>query len=163
MAANPIPSGHHTLTPYLIVSDAAKAIEFYKKAFGAEELFRSLAPGGRIMHARLKVGDSVLMLSDEFPQGSATSPQTLHGTASMIHMYVPDADAVFLQSVAAGATVRMPMLDAFWGDRYGQLADPFGHLWSVATHKEDVSHEEIEKRAKVFFENGLPVDAGGKR
>ncbi len=143
----PVPDGYHTLTPYLVIRDAAKAIEFYEKAFGAKETFRMPGPGGKIMHAELQIGDSMLMLAEEMPEYGAKSPQALGGSPVNVFLYVEDADKVFNQAVAAGATVTMPLADQFWGDRYGKLADPFGHQWSVATHKEDVAPEEMAKRA----------------
>jgi PhnB protein len=142
-----VPDGYHTLTPYLVIRDAAKAIEFYEKAFGAKETFRMPGPGGKIMHAELQIGDSMLMLAEEMPEYGAKSPQALGGSPVNVFLYVEDADKVFNQAVAAGATVTMPLADQFWGDRYGKLADPFGHQWSVATHKEDVAPEEMAKRA----------------
>ncbi len=143
----PIPEGYHTATPYLVVKDAANAIEFYKKAFGATELMRMTQPDGRVAHAEIKIGDSPIMLADEFPEMGARSPQALGGSPVSIFLYVEDVDALANQAVAAGAKVLMPVQDQFWGDRYGKLADPFGHLWSVATHKEDVAPEEVKKRA----------------
>ena len=146
----PIPSGFHTLTPHLVVKGASQAIEFYKKAFGAEELGRMPGPDGKsIMHADLKIGDSHVLLVDEFPEMGCRGPHSIGGTAVTIHMYVEDVDAAFDKAVAAGAQVRMPLADMFWGDRYGVLADPFGHAWSMATHKEDLTPEEIGKRAQT--------------
>jgi PhnB protein len=146
--AQPIREGFHTITPSLIVKGAAEAIEFYKRAFGAEELGRTpmRGPDGqtRIAHAELRIGDSMLLLADEFPEYGVTGPKG--GSPVTIHLYVTDADAVFNRAVEAGATVRMPLMDAFWGDRYGKLTDPFGHDWSIATHLEDVPDEEIPKR-----------------
>ena len=148
----PIPEGHHTLTPHLVVKGAGEAIEFYKKAFGAEELTRMPGPDGKtIMHAALKIGDSRLFLVDEFPQMGSVGPLSLGGSPVFIHVFVEDVDTVFNQAVSAGAEVRMPLVDAFWGDRYGQLVDPFGHKWSLATHKEDLTPEEISKRAEAAF------------
>jgi PhnB protein len=144
-----IPEGFHTVTPYLIVTDSARAIDFYKRAFGAEELFRVDGPDGRVGHAELKIGNSIIMLSDEMPQGCCRSPQSLGGTAVDIFLYVKDVDQVFNRAVAAGAKITMPLSDMFWGDRYGQVTDPFGHSWSLATHKEDVHPEELRKRAKA--------------
>jgi uncharacterized glyoxalase superfamily protein PhnB len=145
----PIPDGMNTVTPYLVCKDAARAIEFYKKAFGAEEGGRLSAPDGKkVLHASLRIGDSALMLADEFPDWGSVGPETLNGTPVVIHLYVKDADSVFDQAVKAGATVKMPLADMFWGDRYGQLRDPFGHVWSVATHVRDVSIEEMEQAAK---------------
>jgi uncharacterized glyoxalase superfamily protein PhnB len=151
-SVRPIPEGFHTLTPSLTVHNATEAIEFYKRAFGAEELSRAPAPDGRrIWHAELKIGDSRLMLNDEFPEmGGGRGPRSLGGTATSLHLYVRDADAVFKRAVEAGATVSMPIMDAFWGDRYGKVTDPFGHEWGIATHKEDVSEEERRRRVETF-------------
>ena len=147
----PIPDGMNTVTPHLVCKDAAKAIEFYKKAFGAEERFRLNTPDGKkVLHAGLRIGDSAVMLADEFPDWGSVGPETLKGTPVVIHLYVEDADSVFDQAVQAGATVTMPLQDMFWGDRYGQLRDPFGHSWSVATHVRDVSIEEMEQAAKAM-------------
>ncbi len=146
-----IPQGFHSITPHLVVRGGAAAIEFYKKAFGAAEISRHPGPGGKLMHAMLKIGDSNLMLADEFPEHGCTSPQALGGSPVTISLYVEDVDAVFKQAVAAGAQVRMPPMDMFWGDRYGQVIDPFGHWWSIATHKEDVSPEEMARRAAAAF------------
>ena len=143
-----IPKGFHTVTPYLTVTDSARAIDFYKQAFGAEELFRVDGPDGKIAHAEIKIGDSVIMLSDEMP-GFSRSPESLGGTAVNIFLYVKDVDQVFNQAVAAGAKIGMPLSDMFWGDRYGQVTDPFGHSWSLATHKEDVPPEELRKRTRA--------------
>ena len=145
-----IPKGFHTATPNLIVNDSVRAIDFYKRAFGAEELLRVDGPDGKIVHAELKIGDSIIMLSEEMP-GCARSPQSLGGTAVDIFLYVKDVDRVFDQAVAAGAKIAMPLNDMFWGDRYGQVTDPFGHSWSLATHKEDVQPEELRKRTKAAF------------
>ena len=142
-----IPEGYHTVTPYLYVRDAARAIEFYKKAFGATELSRFDAPGGKIAHAEIKIGDSLIMLADEFPDMDARSPQTIGGTPVGLLLYVEDVDAVAASAVSAGATLRSPLEDKFYGDRMGKLEDPFGHVWAIATHKEDVSPEEMERRA----------------
>ena len=144
---SPIPRGYHTATPYLIVKDAAGAIEFYKKAFGATELMRMPGPDGKIGHAEIKIGDSPIMLADEVPGMGFRSPESLGGSPISILLYVKDVDAVFSQAVAAGAKVQRPVADQFYGDRTGGLIDPFGHLWYVATHKEDVSPEEMKKRA----------------
>jgi PhnB protein len=143
---SPIPSGYHTATPYLVIKDAAQAIEFYKQAFGAQELFRMPRPDGAIMHGEIQIGDSRLMFSDEVACG-AKSPQTLDGSPVSIYLYVEDVDAVFKQAVAAGAKPIMPVQDMFWGDRYGRLTDPYGHQWHVSTHKEDVSPAEMAQRA----------------
>jgi PhnB protein len=142
----PIPEGYHSATPYLIVKDAARAFEFYKRAFGATELLRMPAPGGKIGHAEIKIGDSPIMLADEVPDMGALSPETLGGTPVSILLYVEDVDAVFNQAVAAGAKMQRPVKDQFYGDRTGGVTDPFGHVWYVATHKEDVSPEEMRKR-----------------
>ena len=140
----PIPDGMHTITPHLVCAGAAEAIEFYKKAFNAVELMRLPGPGGKLIHAEVRIGDSVLMLVDEFPEMGAKGPKSMEGSPVTIHLYVKDADAVAAQAVAAGAKVTMPVEEAFWGDRYGQLEDPFGHRWSVATHVRDLSPEEIQ-------------------
>ena len=144
-----IPDGYHTLTPHLVVKGAAQAIEFYKKAFGAEEIRRMPGPDGKsLMHAELKIGDSRLFLVDEFPEMDCRGPQSIGGSPVTIHMYVNDVDAALDKAVSAGAQVQMPLADMFWGDRYGVLTDPFGHSWSIATHKEDLTPEEIGERAK---------------
>ncbi len=153
-ATNYRPDGSHTITPHLIVRGASKAIEFYKKAFGAEEICVMRGEGDSIMHAEIKIGDSVVYLADEAPQWGCVGPQTLNGTSVTIHMYVPDADAAYDRAVKAGATATMPLQDMFWGDRYGKLQDPFGHHWSVATHKEDVSPEECMQRMAAAFGGG---------
>ena len=150
-APKPIPEGYHTATPYLIVRDAASAIEFYKKAFGATELFRMDAPGGKIGHAEIKIGNSPIMLADEVPEIGARGPQSYGGSPVTILLYVEDVDAVFNQAVAAGAKVQRAVADQFYGDRSGGVTDPFGHVWYVATHKEDLSPEEIRKRAAALY------------
>jgi uncharacterized glyoxalase superfamily protein PhnB len=146
MAVKAIPDGYQTLTPYLVCKDAAKAIAFYQEALGATELFRMPGPGGRIMHAELKIGSSILMLSDENPERGALSPQTVGGTPVSIFVYTEDVDALFGRAVGAGATAVAPPTDMVWGDRFAQLSDPFGHSWAMATHKEDVSPDEMQKR-----------------
>ncbi len=147
-----VPEGYHTLTPHLVVKGAVDAIAFYKKAFGAEEIRRMMGPDGKsIMHAELKIGDSRLFLVDEFPQMKCLGPQSIGGTPVTIHVYVEDVDVAFKKAVDAGAQVTMPVADMFWGDRYGVLTDPFGHAWSIATHKEDLTPEEIGKRAEGAF------------
>jgi PhnB protein len=151
MAVKPIPDGYHTATPYLIVRHAARAIEFYKQAFGAEELVRLDGPGGKVGHAEIRVGDSPIMLADEFPDMGALSPQSLGGSPITILLYVEDVDARVGQAVAAGATVLRPVKDQFYGDRSGTLADPFGHKWTIATHKEDLSPEEMRRRSEAFL------------
>jgi PhnB protein len=149
MATKPIPEGYHTLTPYLAVENAADAIEFYRRAFGAKERMRMPAPNGKIGHAEIEIGDSILMLSDPFPQSTVRPPQELGGTTASIFMYVEDVDATVEQAVSAGATVTMEVQDMFWGDRFGSVSDPYGHTWSVATHVEDLSPEEIAKRGQA--------------
>ncbi len=149
MATKPIPEGYHTLTPYLAVDNATDAIEFYKRAFGAKERMRMPGPEGTIGHAELEIGDSLVMLSDPFPQSSVRPPKELSGTSASIFMYVEDVDAVVKQAIEAGATVTMEVADQFWGDRFGTVADPFGHSWSIATHVEDLTPEEIAERGKA--------------
>jgi len=149
MSPQPIPEGYHTVTPYLAVDDAAEAIEFYKRAFGARERGKMLGPDGKIAHAEIQIGDSIVMVSDPFPQSTVKPPKEIGGTSGSIFLYVEDADAAFKQAVAAGAHVEMELADQFWGDRFGTLTDPYGHLWSIATHIEDLSPEEIEERGKA--------------
>ena len=144
----PVEEGMHTITPHLICSNCSEAIEFYKKAFGAEEVMRMPMPDGRIGHAQLKIGDSNLFLADEFPDYGSVGPLTLKGSPVAIHLAVPDVDALWTRARDAGAKVRMELEDAFWGDRYGQLEDPYGHRWSLATHIRDVSPEEMEEAMK---------------
>jgi PhnB protein len=140
-----IPQGMHSVTPHLICAGAARAIEFYKQAFGATEEARLPGPDGRLMHASVKIGDSQVMLVDEMPEWGALGPKSLKGSPVTIHLYVDDVDAVVARAVRADAKVTMPVADQFWGDRYGKLEDPFGHHWSVATHVRDVSMEEAQK------------------
>ena len=147
MAVKHVPEGYHTATPYLIIKGASEAIEFYRKAFGAVEVMRFPAPDGSVGHAEIKIGDSHLMLADEYPEMEYVSPTTRGGTPVSILLYVPDADAVFNRAVAAGAKVELAMKDQFYGDRTGTVRDPFGHRWTIATHKEDVSLEEMKRRA----------------
>ena len=142
----PIPEGYHSVTPYLCCRDAGAAIEFYKKAFGATELMRMSAPGEKIGHADIQIGDSHVMLADEFPEMGFLSPQSVGGSPVMMHLYVEDADATAKRAVAAGAKVTRPVEDQFYGDRGGQFEDPFGHKWYVSTRKEDLSPEEVKKR-----------------
>ena len=149
MATQPIPEGYHTATPYLAVDDAAEAIEYYTKAFDAKERVRMETPDGKIGHAELEIGDSLVMLSDPFPQSSTRPPKELGGTSVSVFLYVEDVDAFVKQAVDAGATVTMEVADQFWGDRFGSVMDPFGHLWSIATHVEDVPPEEMAERAKA--------------
>ena len=140
----PIPDGMHTITPHLVCQGAAEAIAFYKQAFGAVEVTRLPGPQGRIMHAMLRIGDSAVMLVDEFPEQACFGPKSLKGSPVTIHLYVKDVDAMFDRAVAVGAKITMPVDDMFWGDRYGRIEDPFGHQWSIATHTRDVSPEEIK-------------------
>jgi len=149
MAVNPIPEGYNTLTPYLAVEDAERAIEFYKDAFGAEENLRMPGPDGKIAHAELQLGDSKLMLSDPFPQSNVRPPSERGGPTASIFMYCEDVDAVFAQAKRAGATVEMELQDMFWGDRFGTLVDPFGQVWSLSQHVEDLSPEEMAERSKA--------------
>jgi PhnB protein len=149
MAVNPIPEGYHSLTPYLAVEDASRAIDFYKEAFGAEEVLRMPGPDGSVAHAELQIGDSKLMLSDPFPQSNVRPPLERGGPTASVFMYVEDVDSTFEHAQQAGAIVVSELEDMFWGDRFGTLADPFGHVWSVATHKEDLSEEEIAERSKA--------------
>lgn len=139
----PIPQGMHTVTPHLICERAAEAIDFYRKAFGAQELSRLEGDSGKIMHAALRIGDSVIMLTEEFPEWNSYGPLARHGTSVTIHLYVEDADAAFAQALSAGVEVVMPLADMFWGDRYGVVEDPFGHRWSIATHQRDLGPDEI--------------------
>ena len=149
--AQPIPEGFHSINPHIIVQNAGKAIDFYKKAFGAEEICRMPGPDGEsVMHAELKIGNSMLMICDECPDMGACSPKKLGGSAVTLHMYVNDADAVYDRAVKAGATATMPPQDMFWGDRYGKLTDPFGHSWSIATHVKDLTPEQIQEGAAAF-------------
>ncbi|HEY7561521.1 MAG TPA: VOC family protein [Gaiellaceae bacterium] len=148
MATKPIPEGYHTVTPYLAVDDAAEAIAYYTKAFGARERSRMEAPDGSIGHAELEIGDSLVMLSDPFPQATTRTPKELGGTTATVFLYVEDVDAVVKRAVDAGATVTMAVADQFWGDRFGAITDPFGHSWSIATHVEDVPPDEMARRAE---------------
>lgn len=152
----PIPDEYRTLTPALTVHNAAAVIEFYKKAFGAQERFRMSTPDGRqVVHAELKIGDSLFMLSDEMPGQECRSPQSLGGTTVGFYVFVEDVDAAFERAVAAGATVKMPVQDMFWGDRTGSVTDPSGHIWTLATHVEDVGPEEMRKRGREAMEKML--------
>ena len=151
----PIPEGFHAVTPHLIVRGASEAIDYYKKAFGAVERFRMLGPDGKsIMHAELMIGDSIIFLCDEFPNMDSKSPAALQGSPVTIHLYVEDVDAVFNQAVSEGGTISMPLKDMFWGDRFGEIVDPFGHHWSIASHVEDVPPEEIERRGAEVLGSG---------
>jgi len=154
-AVRPIPEGFHTVTPSLIVHAAAEAIEFYERAFGAVEIDRAPSPDGmKIMHATIQIGDSRIMLSDEFPEMNCKGPRALGGTPTSLHLYVEDADAVFEQAVAAGATVTMPIGDMFWGDRYGRVLDPYGHDWGIASHKRDVTMDEAMQAMQALDGQG---------
>ena len=149
-----IPEGYHSITPYLAVNNAADAIDFYKRAFEARESYRLHDPDGKsIINAELKIGDSIVLLSDEFPHGSSRSPSSIGGTTITLHIYAEDVDKTFNQAISAGAIIIMPVMDAFWGDRYGQLKDPFGHIWSIATHKQDLSQEEIQKAGETILKD----------
>ncbi len=159
--AQPVPEGFHTVTPHLVCAGAADAIEFYKKAFGATEITRLPGPAGRLMHASVRIGDSMVMLVDEMPEWGVLGPNARGGASVTIHLMVPDVDAWFARAVAAGATPRMPVTDMFWGDRYGQVVDPFGHSWSIATHMRDMTAEEISAAAVEAMKNapGCPEQA----
>ena len=149
----PIPDGYRSVTPYLTVKNSAEALDFYKRAFGAEAVTVMHGPDGKsVMHAEFKIGDSMLMLADEWPQGEVKAPKSLGGTSVSIFLYVQDVDAVFKRAVAAGATATMPPSDMFWGDRFGKISDPYGHSWGLATHKLDMTPEEIMKGQKEFME-----------
>lgn len=149
-AVRPVPEGYHTVTASITCKDAARAIEFYKNAFGAKERLCMVSPDGRVSHAELLIGDSIIFMGDEFPGMTAAPPENSLPAASL-YLYVEDADAVFNQAVKAGAQPTMPVTDMFWGDRYGKVVDPFGHHWGVATHVEDVSEEEMDRRAKEWM------------
>ncbi|MGQ0794461.1 MAG: VOC family protein [Deltaproteobacteria bacterium] len=150
----PIPEGFTTVTPYLVCSPCDEAIDFYKSAFGATEICRLASPDGdKIVHATIQIGNSMIMLGDEFPDWDCLSPESVGGSPVMIHLYVEDADSVIDSAAQAGAEVTMPAQDMFWGDRYGTINDPFGHKWSIATHIKEVSGEELERGAREIFEN----------
>lgn len=149
MSVKPIPEGYHAVTPYLIVRGGVAAIEFYGRAFGAVELFRFPAPDGKIGHAEIKIGDSPIMLADEYPDMGYNGPKTIGGSPVSLMIYVEDVDAVFNRAIESGATVKEAVQDKFYGDRIGTVTDPFGHIWHIATHKEDVSMDEMERRAKA--------------
>lgn len=152
MAVQPIPEGYHSVTPYLIIRDAAAALDFYKRAFGATELMR-LDHGGKVGHAEIQIGDSRIMLADEFPEMGAVSPQTLGGTPCGLCLYVPDADALFKQAVAAGAKVERELQNQFYGDRSGTIIDPFGHKWTISTHIEDLTPEQVSERMAAWSQS----------
>lgn len=149
-AVSPIPHGFHTVTPYIVVKGASHAIEFYKKAFGAEEVMRMPSPSGGVMHAEIRIGDSAIMISDEWPDMGNKAPLPNHVSASL-HLYVPDVDRAFQRAVDAGAKAVFPVGDMFWGDRYGKVIDPYGHVWGLATHIEDVTPEQCIERSKTAF------------
>lgn len=154
MPVQPIPAGYHTITPYLFIKGAGQALDFYKKAFGATELMRFPGPNDTIGHAEIKIGDSIIMLADECLEMGVRGPKTIGGSSMCLMIYVEDADARFNQAVAAGAKVVRPLKDQFYGDRSGTLEDPFGHIWTIATHKEDLSPEELKKRAAAAKASG---------
>ncbi len=146
-----VPDGYHSVTPHLVVKNTRESIEFYKKAFGAEEVDVRTGPDGKVIHAEMKIGDSPVMLNDEYPEYGALSPAGLKGSAVTMHLWVQDVDAAFKRAVDAGAEVSFPLADQFWGDRYGVVTDPSGHKWSLGTHVEDVSPEECSRRAQEWF------------
>jgi PhnB protein len=152
MPVKPIPDGYHSVTPYLAVKQAADAIEFYKRAFGAKERMRLRAPGGKVGHAELEIGDSVVMIADEYPEMDFRSPDHYGGSAVSLHVYVNDVDAAFRRATEAGAKPLRSVQNQFYGDRTGTISDPFGHVWHLATHREDLSPEEIDKRAQAAFQ-----------
>ena len=149
MAAKPIPAGYHTVTPYLIINGAARALEFYKSAFGAEERFRMGDPSGRVAHAEIQIGNSMVMLADEQPQMGFKGPPSPGATPVSMHLYVEDVDALAARAIAAGAKVMRPVQDQFYGDRSGTFIDPFGHVWTISTHKEDIPPDEMSRRAQA--------------
>jgi PhnB protein len=147
----PVPPGYHSITPYIVCRNAAGAIEFYKKALGARVKAKMAGPDGKIMHAEIVIGDSVVMLGDEMPAMGATAPETIGGTASGLFIYTPNVDKAFARAIAAGAKAEMPPADQFWGDRYGTFVDPFGHKWSMATHIEDMTPKEMARRGREWM------------
>jgi len=156
-AKSAIPEGLHTITPQLIVKGAAQALEFYKRAFGATELNRMPGPGGLIMHSSMRIGGSVFFLNDEMPgRTKSLSPASIGGTSVIVTLYVPDCDKVYNQAVSAGAKASMPLTDQFWGDRYGEVTDPYGHVWAIATRKEDLTPAEMQERGKQFMASMAP-------
>jgi PhnB protein len=157
-----VPAGFHTLTPHLTVRDADKALEFYKNALGAEVLNVARMPDGKVLHAGLRIGDSMLMLNEEFPEYGGLSPLSVGGTGVTIHIYTENVDQAFDRAVSAGAKVAMPLLDQFWGDRYGMVTDPFGHKWSIATHTKDMSPEEMERAQEEAMAKMPPPQAEKK-
>ncbi len=155
----PIPDGYGTVTPYLTLKDTAKAIEFYRRAFDAQVRMRMDGPGGVVMHAELQIGSSIVMVSEEDPRQGCRAPTPQQQSPVILFLYVPDADAAFARALRAGATVVMPVADMFWGDRHGQVVDPFGYRWSIATHTEDLTQEEIERRGKALLAKASPGGA----
>ena len=148
----PIPDGYTTVTPHLVLSDATKAIEFYKTAFGAKELARMTAPDGKsIIHAEIQIGNAIVMICDEFPEMGCLSPEKIGGSSTSLFLYVEDVDATYKKALEAGCKELMPVADMFWGDRYGQVQDPYGHRWAIATHIKDVTPEEMQEAAKKLF------------
>lgn len=158
MSVKPVPDGYHTVTPYLVIKGAADAIDFYKKAFGATDSGQMTDPSGKVVHAEIRIGDSAIMLSDEIPEMGARGPQSLGGSPVSLLLYVPDVDALFDQAVAAGATVQRPLEDQFYGDRSATVSDPFGHTWTIASHIEDVSPEEMERRMEAAMKEQTQAD-----
>ena len=163
MPTKAIPDGYHSVTPYLVMRDAARAIDFYKRALDAKESFRFDAPGGKIGHAEIKIGDSIIMLADEMPDMGYRGPQSLGGSAVSLMVYVEDVDSQFKRAIDAGAKVKQPVKDQFYGDRSGTLEDPFGHVWTIATHVEDVSEDELAKRAAAMHLNPAREERGEAR
>lgn len=162
MSSSKIPAGYHTVTPAIVVRDAAQAIDFYKRAFGALEVSRMAGPDGKIMHAEIRLGDSVVMLGEENEQWGTKSPLLTNGNPGSLHIYVDDADAAFQRAINAGATVRYPLEDAFWGDRYGKVTDPFGHEWGIATHVKDLSETEMKAAADAWMAKAAQQMAGAQ-
>ena len=159
MPAKSTPAGYHSVTPAIIVRGAAEAIEFYKRAFGAQEVTRMAGPDGKIMHAEIRIGDSVVMLGEENPQWGTLSPLSTKGVPGSLHIYVTDADAAFERALRAGAKVRYPLEDAFWGDRYGKVTDPFGHDWGIATRVKDMTEEETRDAAEAWMAQAAQAQA----
>ncbi len=162
MPTKSTPAGYHSITPSIIVRDAAQAIEFYARAFGAEEVSRMAGPGGTIVHAEIRIGDSVVMLGEENAQWGTRSPLSTNGNPGSLHLYVEDADAAFAQAVSAGATVRAPLEDAFWGDRYGKVTDPFGHEWGLATRMKEMSPEEMQQAGAAWMAQATMAAEGAQ-
>ena len=162
MAAQTLPPGYHSITPAIVVRDAAGAIDFYKRAFGAEEIHRMVGPNGSIMHAEIRIGDSTIMLGEENEMWGTRSPLSLGGVHGSLHIYVDDADASFNRALEAGAAVRYPLEDAFWGDRYGKVTDPFGHEWGIATRVKNLSNAEMEQAAQEWIAKAAQQSAGAQ-